>query len=142
MSSISQEPPTPVVEPKTSLISSIQLPNILALILGLADGVLEYLNQASFDLGPTWTPLVAFGLLFIGAFGVSPLVGSAFRNALHLPPIVCTALTGIATVGAAYVTTASLNLHTKGIIEGVIGLLVWTGFGSVSVVTNQIKTLK
>lgn len=105
------------------------MPNWLSVVLGLVGGVLEYLNQASFHLQPPWGQVVTFGLYGLAVFGVSPLAHNAFRNALHISTQLATAITGIAALMAAAITTFSLSPTTKGILEGVLAFLAFAGFG-------------
>lgn len=107
----------------------LNLPAGLVLVLGLVGGVLEYLNQASFHLVQPWNQVVTYGLFVVAVFGVSPLVHSAFRNALHISTQLGVAITVAATLLAAAITTFSLSHDVKGILVGVVAFLAFIGFG-------------
>lgn len=110
------------------------LPDWVSVVLGLVAGVLEYLNQnisqGLFHFGGPWPQVIAFGLFVLGVIGVSPLVHSAFRSALHLSPGLAAAITAVLTILAAAVTTFSLNHEVKGIILAIIAFAAFAGFGA------------
>lgn len=107
----------------------LNIPTGITVILGLIGGVLEYLNQASFGLQAPWAQVITFGLYVLAVIGVSPLVHSAFRNALHLTPAEATVITSLAALLAAAITTFGLSGEVKGILEGVLAFLAFVGFG-------------
>lgn len=116
--------PTPAAAPTNA-------PSIATLVLGLIAGVLTVLVHNTFGIAAPWTNYAAITLVFLSALGISPLVGSAFKNALHLPPAASLIITAALTAAAVGATQISLSPDTVGIVQGVIAFLSALGFGIV-----------
>jgi hypothetical protein len=106
-----------------------RVPSALVVVLGLCGGALEFLNQSDLGFIAPWNQLITFGVYALAIFGVSPLVGSAFRNALHVSPALATTITTLAATLAASITTFSMSADLKGILEGILAFLAFVGFG-------------
>lgn len=110
----------------------LNIGHTLAAILGIIAGVLEYLNEQTWNLGPHWHPVVTYGVLLITLIGVTPLVGAKIgielRTLLHIDDhlfvLLCTGLYAL----AAAVTTFGITGVAKGIILGVIAFASAIGF--------------
>jgi hypothetical protein len=117
------------------MLGKLGLPNFITLALGLGGGVLQYLNQTSLHLGNPWHEYVTFGLYALAVIGVSPLVGTSFKTALNLTVKQATAITIVASLLAAWLSTVSGISHsTQGILQGVVTFLAFAGFGPASLV--------
>lgn len=124
--------------------TKLNLPTPLVLVLGLAGGVLEFFNTYSFGFSSPVKAAITYGLIAIGVFAVSPLVGSAWKNALdtvlHLSPAVASAVSIVGTLLAAAVNTfTSLDSMAKGIILAVVAFLQFVGFGPASITELATK---
>jgi hypothetical protein len=112
--------------------------NTLAAFLGLIAGILEYLNQQTFDLGVHWHPVVTYGILLITLVGVTPIVGAniglEIRTLTHMTSavfvLICAALYAL----AAAVTTFSIDGMAKAIILGVVAFAGAIGFSPTSMI--------
>lgn len=113
--------------------SPLQLPSIAVVVLGLVAGVLTLLVHNTFGITPPWTNYAAITLVFLSAIGVSPLVGSAFKNALHLSLAVSTIITALLTAAAVGATQLGWPPDTVGVVQGVIAFAAALGFGPVPV---------
>lgn len=119
----------------------LNLPSALTLVLGLLGGVLEYLNTNTFGFTAPWREVITYGLYALAVIGVSPLVHSAFRNALHLSAGVSVTITILATLLAAAITTFSgMSLELQGILQGVVAFLAFVGFGPAAASVLAAKT--
>ena len=111
----------------------IVLPNKLAFVLSLIAGALAVLNQLTFDFPASWRTVITYGLLLLTSIGISPLIGSAFRNALHLSAQISLAISIVSFVAAAAVTHVA-DSTTRGALVGVVTFLAGVGFGPASAV--------
>lgn len=100
------------------------------LVASLIAGVLAVLNQTTFVLQNPWHEIVTYGLIFLAGFGITPLIGSAFQNAIHLPHVVTAGITSALVVLQGILSTVSLNGSVHAIIAGVIVVLAGLGFGT------------
>ncbi len=111
----------------------LNLPSSLAVILSLVAGVLEVLNQVTFGFPAPWHTFTTYGLLVLAMVGISPLVGTAFRqaltNAFHVSGVLFTVLSIVTMAIAAAVTTFSIDSTWKGILLGIVAVLGGLGFG-------------
>jgi hypothetical protein len=115
----------------TSPTPVLGLPSLATVILGLIAGALTVLVKGAFGLPSTWQYVLAAVLVFLGGAGVTPLLGPAFRSALHLP-IAVTTLISAAMSAASYALAAPLSInHTASIwISGALAFLAAVGFGT------------
>ena len=111
----------------------INIPSGLAVILAVLAGFLQVLNQTTYGFAAPWHTLVTYVLVVLSAVGISPLVGTAFRqalaNALHVSGTVFTILTVIAMAVTAALQTFTLDSTTYGILAGIVTVLAGLGFG-------------
>lgn len=111
----------------------VNKPSVWTIILSIVVAVLEYLNQKTFSLPGAWAYLVTYGLMFIAAIAWSPLVGGAFRNALHLSAQVSVAVTAVVTTA----TAAVVHIHDgtlRGLVVAALAVAAGLGFGPASAV--------
>lgn len=111
--------------------SILGLPSIATVILGLIAGALTVLVKGAFGLPSTWQYVIAAVLIFLGGVGVTPLLGPAFRSALHLP-LAVTTLISAGMSAASYALAAPIGIsHTWSIwISGALAFLAAVGFGT------------
>jgi hypothetical protein len=126
-------------------MSKTTLPAPLVVILGLAAGVLEFLNSYSIHwaAGSAWKPAITYGLIAIGVFLVSPLVGSAWKTAFdtffHVSPAVASGISIVGTLIAAALNTFDISGLLKAILLAVVAFLQFVGFGPASVADLAAK---
>jgi hypothetical protein len=113
----------------------LNMPAPLVLILAVAAGVLEYLNQQTFQLGNTWYECLKYGLLIIGLIGVVPAVGAQIRQdftaVFHVSPVFYTVVgVAVAAVTGA-ITTFNISGVLAGVLLGVVAFLTYAGFAQV-----------
>jgi len=111
----------------------LKLPSIAVVILGLVAGVLTLLVHNTFGIPAPWTNYAAITLVFLSVLGINPLVGTAFRNALHLSPAVTIVITAALTAAAVGATQLGWPSTTVGIVQGIIAFLGALGFGTAPV---------
>lgn len=111
------------------------IPTALTAVLGVAGGILEYLNQQTFGFPPVWHQAVQYGVLLITLVGVTPLVGNSIgaeiRNLLHMSAGLFTTICLVVYALAAAVTTFSIDGVAKALILAVIAFLSAIGFGPI-----------
>jgi hypothetical protein len=95
---------------------TLKLPSWVAVTLGLIAGILAILNEVTFGLDAELRGYVSIVLVFLVGLGITPLVGPAFRAALHLSQTVSLFIsTGLAAL--------ALAIHTLNVTEGVRSVL-------------------
>ena len=111
----------------------VGLPTAAAVVLGLFAGVCQVLNEAVLELPAAWHSYLSILLVFAAGAGISPLVGPAFRAALHLP------------VWAGYIVSAAMaaavlalgllptGVVAHAIIGGVLVVLSALGFAPANI---------
>ena len=117
----------------------LQLPSWATTVGGLVAGVLAVLNQAAFSFAAPWQTYITIALFFLSGIGISPLVGPAFRAALHLSTkasLVISSALGAAGVAA---TTLDVSPGVKGAILGALTFLAALGFAPVVATTKGRK---
>jgi len=116
------------------------LPSWATAALGLLAGVLAVLNEAAFGFEASWRSYISVVLVFLAGIGISPLVGPAFRAALHLS----TSLTVLITSGlgalALAVHTLDMSEGLRGALQGVLVFAAGVGFAP-SVTSAQARRL-
>lgn len=108
----------------------LKLPSWATIALGVGAAVLNALNTITFGFGPPWKEAVTVGLFFLTGLGISPLIGAAFRNALHLSHNVVVFLTASTATLGVVIQTFSMSTDLKGILIGVITLVDGVVFGT------------
>src|ERR1035441_3065122 len=93
--------------------SPLQLPSIAVVILGLVAGVITVLIHTSFGISAPWANYGAITLVFLSVLGINPLVGSAFKNSLHLSPAVTIGITAVLTAGAVEANQLSSSSRSE-----------------------------
>jgi hypothetical protein len=64
---------------------TVGVPAAAAVVLGLILGAAEVVNEVVLEASSQWHSYILVLLVFGGGVGISPIVGPAFRAALHLP---------------------------------------------------------
>ncbi len=106
----------------------LKLPSRVTVLLGLLAGVLAYLNESAFGFSPEWRGYISFGLILLSGLGITPLVGPAFRAALHLSTSASAAIsTALATL-ALVVHSIALPLDVRGVLQAVLTFAAAVGF--------------
>ena len=121
-------PPTPEEISVAPTPTLLQIPSKWSLIGGLVMGVLIVLNQAVFSFIEPWHSYITVVLVFLGSFGVSPLVGPAFRAAIHLSTAWALAISSALGAVAVAVTTLDWSQGVKSIVLCVIAVATGLGF--------------
>ncbi len=111
----------------------LNIPTAIALALSLVAGVLAVLNVTTLQFSQPWHQDITVALVFLAAIGISPLIGPAFRNALHLTPSASVMITAVLMAASAAITTLNLSTDVKGAIVGVLTFLAGVGFGPTAV---------
>ena len=106
----------------------LNLPSQVTVALGLAAGVLAILTQTTFGFAAAWTSYITVALVFLAGLGISPLVGPAFRSALHLSQSMSLIISSALSALAIAVTTFNVSTGVKGILEGVLAFASALGF--------------
>lgn len=107
---------------------SLGIPSIAAVVLGLLAGVLVVLNEVVLEASSQWHGYITVLLVFGAGVGISPLVGPAFRAALHFPAWVgCIISAGMAAAVLALSTTQMSSL-AHAIVAGALTVLAALGF--------------
>jgi hypothetical protein len=112
----------------------LKMPTWASAALSAIAGVLAVLNQVTvpWAAGSDYKSYVTVALIFLGGLGISPLLGSAFKNVLHLPLWVSAIITsGLAAAGVA-VQITSMSNTPKAIIEFAIAFGTGLGFGPIT----------
>jgi hypothetical protein len=107
---------------------SLKLPSWATTIFGLAAGVLAILNETTFGFNPTWRGYASVILIFLAGLGISPLVGSAFRAALHISTAVGLIISSALAALALAVHTFNLSSGLRGVLQGVLAFAAAIGF--------------
>ncbi len=84
--------PTPASRPVTAAPTSLNLPSSVVVVIGAVLGALAGFVH-TFGFAAPWAKYLAVILVFTGALGISPLVGTAFKNAIHLSATVSLIIT-------------------------------------------------
>jgi predicted membrane protein len=92
-------------------------------------GALEVVNEIALPIGPQWHAYITVGLTFVAGLGISPLVGIAFRNALHLPQSVSVAISSVLAAITLALTQLAVPSGWKSVIGFVLMFLSGVGFG-------------
>lgn len=112
----------------------LNVPTAVTVVLGLVAGILTVLVHNTFGFSVGWSNYAATILVFLSVLGINPLVGSAFRNALHLSPAVTLVITALLTAAAFGVTQiGGISHDAVGIVQGIIAFAGALGFGTVPV---------
>ena len=90
---------------------NIGMPTVVAVVLGLLAGVASVINEVVLQASTQWHAYIAILLVFASGVGISPLVGPAFRAALHLP------------VWAGYLVSAGMAAAVLGLSSVQMGSL-------------------
>lgn len=106
----------------------LNIPSQVTVALGLAAGVLAILTQTTFGLGAEWASYVTVALVFLAGLGISPLVGPAFRSALHLSQSASLIISSVLSALAVAATTLNVSVGVRGVIEGVLAFAAALGF--------------
>lgn len=109
---------------------TVALPHILAVVLSLAAGAAQVVNQVFVNVSGSWHAYIGAGLAAVAYLGVKPLVGDQFREALPIPAKVSQAITGL--VGAATVVAGQLDAAPAWVqpaLAAAVTVLIGLGFG-------------
>lgn len=109
-------------------MSKFTLPSAATTIGGLISGLLLTLNQTVFAFAEPWHGYVTVALIFGSTVGISPLVGPAFRSALHLSTEVSVLIGAALSAAGVAVTTLDISSGTKAVILYDIAIASALGF--------------
>ncbi len=106
----------------------LNLPSGVVVAIGCVLGVLAgFVHTFGFDA--PWGTYLAVIIVFAGALGISPLVGSAFRNALHLGATASIVITAGLTALVFAIPTFGLDPTWRGVLQGIVVFAATLGFG-------------
>jgi hypothetical protein len=106
----------------------LKLPSWASVTLGIGAGVLAVLNETTFGFATDWRGYISVVLIFLAGIGISPIVGAAFRAALHLSTTVSLLISsGLAALALA-VHTFNLSEGLRGVLQGVLAFAAAIGF--------------
>jgi hypothetical protein len=112
---------------------TVGLPTIAVVILGLLLGVAQVLNELVLEASSEWHAYIAIILVFFAAIGISPLVGSAFRAALHLPLWASNILSALMAAAVLALSTVHMSNLAHAIVAAVLTVFAALGFAPASV---------
>lgn len=107
---------------------SIGLPTTALIVLALIAGAAQAINVVVLEVSPTWHTLIAAGIVFISSFGGGPLLGPAFKAALHLPMWANSLISGAMAFVVVLLSTLQMTTTTHWIIASVLTVLSMLGF--------------
>ena len=107
---------------------TIGLPTLAATILALVGGVLQVINYSLIPGSSVLHGYIALALYFLLASGIPPLVGPAFKAALHLPAWASYLLSALLGVGMLAVGTVPMPDLAREIISAAVTVLSALGF--------------
>lgn len=110
----------------------LNLPSWVVVGLGLLAGIAEYV-VLNVPIVQPWKTGAAVVVLMIGGLGISPLMGAAFTNALHISHNLAQLITAAVTALGLAVTTLSMSSELKGVLVGLLAFLATVGFGSTGI---------
>ncbi len=108
---------------------SFNLPSKASLVLSVLAGVLAVLNAVVFHVGSDWSAWINAALVFLAGIGISPLVGPAFRAALHLSPVVSLFLSAGISALTVGLSTLHMSSALHAVIAAALAFLAGLGFG-------------
>jgi hypothetical protein len=115
----------------------LNLPTWASTILGLGAGVLAVLNETVFGLSTEWHSYIAIALVFLAGLGISPLVGPAFRAAIHLSQGASVLISSALGALALAVSTLNIAEGVRGILQGVLVFAAALGFAPSTVTVED-----
>jgi hypothetical protein len=118
--------------PAPAAATPLNLPSGVVVAIGCALGVLAGFVH-TFGFAAPWEKYVAVIIVFTGALGISPLVGSAFRNAIHLGATASIIITAGLTALVFAIPTFGLDPTWSGILQGIVVFAATLGFGPLPV---------
>lgn len=114
--------------PRPAAATPLNLPSGVVVAIGCVLGALAGAVH-TFGFTAPWEKYVAVIIVFTGALGISPLVGSAFRNAIHLGATASLVITAGLTALVFAIPTFGVDATTQGILQGIVVFAATLGFG-------------
>lgn len=106
----------------------LNLPSGVVVVIGAVLGALAGFVH-TFAFAAPWAHYLAVIIVFAGALGVSPLVGNAFRNAIHLGATASLLITAGLTALVFGIPTFGLDATWTGVLQGIVVFAATLGFG-------------
>lgn len=107
----------------------LNLPTGLTVALSAASGVIvAFVASNIIIVQEPWAAGIKIGLTILGAWGISPLTGVAFRAILHLSNGVCTGIAAGLTALQLIFIQAHLTAGLHGVFAGLIAFAAGLGF--------------
>jgi hypothetical protein len=107
---------------------TIGIPTIAAVVLGLIAGALQVINEVVLEASSQWHAYITVLLVFASGVGISPLVGAAFRAALHLPPWAAYIISAAMAAAVLALSTVAMGSLAHAIIAAALTVLAALGF--------------
>lgn len=107
---------------------TIGIPTVAAVVLSLVAGGLQVINEVVLEASPQWHSYIAIILVFLAGIGISPLVGSAFRAALHLPPWAGYLISAALAAAVLALSTVGMSNAAHAVIAAVVTIFAALGF--------------
>lgn len=118
----------------------LKLPSWASVTLGLIAGVGAVLNEVAFSFTAEWRSFISIGLIFLAGLGIAPLVGPAFRAALHLSQTASLFISSALGALALAVHTLNVSEGVRGVLQGVLTFAAAVGFApSTTVIEAKIE---
>lgn len=117
-------------------------PSIATVIASLVAGGLQVANSLLLDSAgteATWRSVITVVLAMVTAYGIQPLIGPAFANALHLPFKVLFAINSVIVGIDGALVALPLGTTAKVILTTLVTILLGLGFGAKQVVAAHKK---
>lgn len=112
----------------------LNLPSWATTTLGCIAGILAILTELVFAPNTAWGIYITVSLIFLSGIGISPLVGPAFRSALHLSAqvslLICSGLAALAVA----LTTVHMASDVHAVLAGIFAFASALGFGPAPVI--------
>lgn len=115
---------------RLSLTANVGLPHIALVVFGLLGGALQVVNFTVIPASARLHEYIAIALFFLIAAGITPVVGSDFKAALHVPAWLDKIITAL--LGAALLATTTLAIPqtTIEIISAAVTVLAGLGWSA------------
>lgn len=107
---------------------TLGIPTVAAVVLSLVAGAAQVVNEVVLKASPQWHSYIAIMLVFLAGIGISPLVGTAFRSALHLPPWAAYVISAALAAAILALSTTQMSGGAHAAIAAVVTIFAALGF--------------
>ena len=107
---------------------TIGIPTIAVVVLGLLLGAASVVNEVVLKASSQWHAYILILLVLGAGVGVSPLIGPAFRAALHLPVWAGYVVGAVMAAALLALSTVTMSSLAHAVIAAVLTVLSALGF--------------